>query len=246
MEKQVAGFWEQLEFFLIDDHDARWRAIGWIIFLVGIAGSLDLVVADSSPEDAVRSMAALTVILSIGWIGAYCVFRPYQHEDSQPVSRRSVIRQAVYSAIGFVVAGSLWRFQAQALTSDLLDATKKNDYDAAKHVIDRARVADVRLDKTVVRSVGQRFIKAAAQPAAWDAALNVVAYRSFMNSHLSIVRATQDVVLRRSTLRVPTGELPNMPASMPNAPGVEWNTAIPMDFDSVTSSGQSEAWYAFG
>lgn len=192
MEKEITSFWDQLELFLFCDDDARWKAIGWIILVVGVAGSLDLVAQDSPVEDAVRLMGALTLILSIVWIGCYCTLGPRQRMEPQSTSRRSLMLRASASAIGLFVGACLSRIQAQVLNSDLLRAAKTNDYGTAAHVFERARTASVRLDKTLVRNASQRLISAADQPAAWNAVLHLADYRTVLNAdaipHLPNVR----------------------------------------------------------
>ena len=181
MAKETAGLLDQLEFLLLTDDDARWKAMGWIITIVGLSGSIDLALLDSSVDEAVFLMGALLLILSIAWIGWYCSFRHPQSTEPS-LSRRRLVLQAVTGAVGFSVAVSLWRFQARALTSEFSQASEADDYDAAIHVLERARSADVRLSKVLVREAGHRFIDAAGKPEAWDAALACVSYKSFLNS----------------------------------------------------------------
>jgi hypothetical protein len=85
MAKKIVGFWDRLEFFLLSDDEARWKAIGWIIVVVGVCGSIDLALLGSSVEDAVLLMGVLIVILSVLWIWLYCRSRQSTSTDKEPL-----------------------------------------------------------------------------------------------------------------------------------------------------------------
>src|SRR5579872_3428578 len=181
MEKQTLGFLEHLEFFLLSDDRARWKTIGWIIIVVGVCGSIDLALIDAPIDDAVLLMGVLAVIMSVGSLAWYCSIRPNRNPGPLP-SRRSLALQAIGSAAALLIGVSLSRFQARALDSALLQATKTNDYESATRVFQRAIAASVHLDGTLVKKTSQRLLNATEKPAAWDAAVASVDYSSFLNA----------------------------------------------------------------
>ncbi len=181
--EETKRFLDNLEFFLLYDDDARWKAILWIIVLVGSAGSIDLVALDSSVDDATVSMGIFALILSIGWIAWYCSFRPNRNIETSP-SRRALILQVTAGLAGLFIGVFLWRIQARTLNLDLAKAAKGNDYRDAAYVFERAKDANIHLDKNLVRRVGHKFVEASDRSAtAWDASLALVNYRSFLNAN---------------------------------------------------------------
>jgi hypothetical protein len=181
MEDETVGFWHHLELFVLSDDRARWKAIGWIIFVVGLGGCIDFVLLNSSVEDAVFSMATLSVILSIAWFGWYSTFRTGQ-VNWRPTSPRRLEWQAAVCAAVIAVAVGLWRFQVTTLDSALSQAAQIADYDAAVSVFARARESGVHLNETLVSETSQRFLGSDAQPAAWNALMASLSYKSFLKA----------------------------------------------------------------
>jgi hypothetical protein len=181
MEQQTIGFLGHLEFFLLSDDRARWKTIGWIIIVVGVCGSIDLALLGAPIDDAVPLMGIVALIMSIGSVAWYCSIRPNRNPGPLP-SRRSLALQAIGSAAALLIGVSLFRFQARALDSALLQATKTNDYESTAHVFQRAMAASIHLDGTLVKKTSQRLLTATENPAAWDAAVASVDYSSFLNA----------------------------------------------------------------
>jgi hypothetical protein len=184
MAQEKIGFRNRLEFLLLSDDAARWKAMAWIIFLIGVAGSLDLAVMNSPVDDAVLLMGTLTLILSIGWIGWYCTFRPRQNTQLQSTSRRRLGLQAAASTVAFLVGVTLWRSEARALSSDLLQAVKTNDYGKAANVFERARTVAVHLDRSLTTTASLRLLNVTDRPEAWDAVMASLGYKSFSDARI--------------------------------------------------------------
>jgi hypothetical protein len=91
MAKKIVGFWGRLEFFLLSDDEARWKAIGWIIVVVGVCGSIDLALLDSSVEDAVLLMGVLIIslLLRLPRAEAREVEHKHQHASDNPLDPES-------------------------------------------------------------------------------------------------------------------------------------------------------------
>src|SRR5437588_8730695 len=173
MEKENIGFLDHVEFFLVSDDDARWKAIGWIIFVVGVCGSVDLALLDSSIDDAVLLMGFLTLILSIVSVGWYCFFgrSHFQNTGSQFISRRTFVFQVAVVA-AFILSLRLPRAEAGVLERKLRRAAD-NPFDpenirVAQRPLAAARAGFLRIDRRIVKDTGAKFLQTAEQnPDAW-------------------------------------------------------------------------------
>src|SRR6266568_8127261 len=138
MAKEIVSFWDQLEYFCFTDDKARWKAIGWIIFVTGSCGSIDLALLKSPLEDAIPLMGIIALLLSIGWLACYRLFRKVnssQHKGLFQVRRRLLL-QGVVSALGVVIAVLAGRRPARALNAELSQATETRNYTAVKSVLE--------------------------------------------------------------------------------------------------------------
>lgn len=209
MAQEIKGFGDQLAFFFLRDDHARWKAMRWIIFVVGAAGSLDLVVFNSSIDDAVLLMGALALLMFVAWVGSYCTFRQWGSEPQSP-SRRSLVFQAVASTIAFFMSGSLWRLEAKALNANLSQAVKTGDYSKAADVLERARNARVQLDKALVNTTGQALLDATNRPDAWAAVKASLDYKSFVDAPLYPVDRGQAHLITTYEVNVRNGHAPEI------------------------------------
>ncbi len=183
MAKEIVSFWDQLEYFCFTDDKARWKAIGWIIFVTGSCGSIDLALLKSPLEDAIPLMGIIALLLSIGWLACYRLFRKVnssQHKGLFQVRRRLLL-QGVVSALGVVIAVLAGRRPARALNAELSQATETRNYTAVKSVLERAKTNRVRLDNMLLQKATQQVINTDSHPSAWDAVLAMMEYRSFLN-----------------------------------------------------------------
>jgi hypothetical protein len=190
MAEETVGFWRRFEFFLLSDDEARWKAIGWIIFVVGVCGSIDLVLLDSSVEDGVRLMGFLAVMLSVIWISLYCSFgRSSSMVDTgllQLFSRRTLIVQGGILA-AFVLSLRLPRAEAREVERKLQQAAD-NPFDpesarAARKALAAAREGFLKIESRIVRDTGEKFIEIAESgSSAWSAVQEYLSYRSFLNA----------------------------------------------------------------
>lgn len=180
--------WSRIEFFLLSDDDARWRAIGWIIFAVGTCGSIDLALLNSSVDDGILLMGLLALILSIMWIGWYCLFGGLRSPAEQPslISRRTLLFQAGVF-VAFLLTLRLPRAEAKEAARKLLQAADNpldpEKAEIAQRTLAAAKEGRLRIDSMIVRNTGTRFIEMAQQgSAAWAAAQEYLSYRSFLNA----------------------------------------------------------------
>lgn len=135
MAKEIGDYWGNLESFLLSDDDARWKAIGWIILIVGCCGSVDLALLDSPVDDAVFLMGSLTLILWVSWIAWYCSFRRPRSIEPHSFSRRTLALQAA-SFIAFVLSLRLPHVEAAVVERKLIEATAgPPPYDKANELI---------------------------------------------------------------------------------------------------------------
>lgn len=90
----------------------------------------------------------------------------------------------------------------------------KTSADAAKKAIDSARENAVRLTPSIVREAGQKFVQASNEnPAAWDAALGFLNYKTFLNSASLLVPPNTGAtfITNYNSVPLPQGEkLPQM------------------------------------
>ncbi len=197
MAKENIGFLDHLEFFFISDDDARWKGIGWIVVVVGVCGSIDLALLDSSIDDGVLLMAFLTLVLSIAWIGWYCSFgQSLQNTGPHFMSRRTFVFQAgVFAA--FILSLRLPHAEAGVLERRLWRAAD-NPFDpenvrVAQSTLAAARAGSLRIDGRIIKDTGARFLQTAEQnPDAWSAVQEYLSYRSFLNA--DAVPTLRDVV----------------------------------------------------
>jgi hypothetical protein len=187
-EKETVAFWDHLEFFFLSDDDARWKAIGWIILVVGVCGSVDLALLDSPIDDSVVLMGFLALILSLGWIGWYCSFRRVRLSNTEPrsISRRTWVFQAGI-LIAFCLSLRLPRAEARAVERKLQQASD-DPFDpesakAAQQELAAARAGFLRIDSRILKDTGAKFIRTAEHnPDAWSAVQEYLTYRSFLNA----------------------------------------------------------------
>ncbi len=179
--RETADFLRRLEEFFLYDDQSRWRAMGWTIAVAGTLGTMDLVVAGSSVDEAVLFMGTIILLMSVGWIGWYCSFRQTRIIERSFLSRRALIFQAA-SFLAFVFSLRLPRLEAQALERDLEDISDiPNTEDARKvrDILDSSRIAAVRVSQRSIKTAGLKLIKQG--PASWQATIALLNYRSFLN-----------------------------------------------------------------
>jgi hypothetical protein len=192
MAEEILGFWDRLEFFFLSDDKARWKAIGWIILVVGVCGSIDLALLDSSVDDAVLLMGALALIMSIFWIGLYCSFGRSPSTSSEPlyfISRRAFVFQAG-TLIAFILSLRLPHIEAREVERKLQQASDKplepESAEAAQRALAAAREGFLKIDSRVVGDTGGKFLQTADQnSSAWSAVREYLSYRSFLNADLA-------------------------------------------------------------
>jgi hypothetical protein len=206
MAEETLGFWGRLEFFLLSDDKARWKAIGWIIFIVGISGAVDLGVLGTSVEDGVRMMGSLTLILAVFWIGLYCSFGRFPSTSVQPLSlfsRRAVIFQGGL-LLAFICSLRLPRLEAREVERELQRASDNpldpKNAEAAQKALVGARQGFVRIDSGTLRDTGSKFIKSTEQNSgAWPTVQEYLSYRSFLNADSAPILTAIDLAVTPST-----------------------------------------------
>jgi hypothetical protein len=189
MAEETLGFWNRLEFFFLSDDKARWKAIGWIIFVVGVCGSIDLALLDSSVDDGVLLMGTLALVMSIFWIGLYCSFGRSSSMNTEPlyfISRRALMFR-VGILVAFIMSLRLPRVEAHEVELKLQRASDKpldaESAEEAQRALAIAREGFLKLDSKIVRDTGTKFIQTAEQDSgAWSAVQEYLSYRSFLNA----------------------------------------------------------------
>jgi hypothetical protein len=189
MAKKTVGLRDRLEFFFLSDDEERWKAIRWIIVVVGICGSIDLTLLDSSVEHSVILMGILIIILSILWICSYCWRGQPGSTDKKPVrliSRRALVFQAGVF-VAFILSLRLPRAEAREVERRLQQAAE-NPLDPgsaiiAQKTLSAARKGFLKIDSRIVRDTGAKFIQTAGpNSGAWSAVQEYLSYRSFLNA----------------------------------------------------------------
>jgi hypothetical protein len=189
MAKKIVGFWGRLEFFLLSDDEARWKAIGWIIVVVGVCGSVDLVLLNSPVEDGVFLMGVLIIILSVFWICLYCWSGQSASTDKEPlrlISRRALVFQAGVFVV-FILSLRLPRAEAREVEHKLQQASDDpldpESARVAQKTLAAARKGFLKIDSGIVRDTGSKFIHTAEpNSSAWSAVQEYLGYRSFLNA----------------------------------------------------------------
>jgi hypothetical protein len=182
--KQENSFLGKLEDFLLRDDQARWKAIGWIIAVTGVLGSVDLVFLNSSVDETVQLMGFLVSLMSILWISWYCSFKQRLPALTETYfwTRRELVLQAA-CLVAFV--STLGIPVAEAREADLKLRTASENPKSTKSILDAAttfitaRAANLKLSRAVVRETTDRFITVSQEvPSAWDVALEAASYSS--------------------------------------------------------------------
>lgn len=189
MAKEIVGFWGRLGFLLLSDDEARWKAIGWIIVVAGVCGSIDLALLNSSVEDGVLLMGVLIIMLSVFWICWYCWSGQSASRDKESlhlISRRALVFQVGVLA-AFVLSLRLPRAEAREVEHKLQQASDDpldpESARVAQKTLASARKGFLRIDSRIVRDTGAKFIQSAEpNSGAWSAVQEYLGYRSFLNA----------------------------------------------------------------
>jgi len=214
MVKQTkkVGFITHLEDFFLYDERQRWKAIGWIVSIAGVFGSVELSFLHVSIDDCIFSVSIIILLISVAWIGWYCSFKNFENLKLSS-SKRSILTQVAFATVAVFLGVSIFRIQ-QATSERKLQRIAIGPIDPAsigetQALLMKAMDAHVRIAPSLVESMGKRFIDASSQnPSAWNAALQFVNYRSSLNSSFpSLPDTTNEPAFRdKYVINIPTGE----------------------------------------
>ena len=174
----------------MDDDRARWSVIIGCILIVGTAASIDVVLFDSSVDDALVLMTVLTVILLLCLLAWRSILGfPARETDPEFPSRRSLIIQL--ASIVFVAFTPLMlrafevREVEQTLTQASRAAFSSDDAQKVEMRLAAARANRLRVDSRVLQVAGAAFINTSGEnPDAWSTVREFLSYRSFLNVSL--------------------------------------------------------------
>lgn len=188
------GFFDRLEDFFLTDDRSRWTAIGWIITLAAVFGSVQSSFLDVSVDDVVFSMGVVIVLLSLGWIAWYCTVRSHGAAESS-ASRRRLILPASMSLASVLFGAAIFWFEkatsAEQLARLSLAPVDPASIGEARLLLAKATDAHVRLRSSTVAQTGRKFVDASGHnAAAWDTALRFMDYRSSINNFFSALTDT--------------------------------------------------------
>jgi len=185
---KTLGFWENFEFFFLSDDDARWKAIGWIIAVVGCLGSLEFVVLSSNVDDVILTMGGIGMLMFIAWITLYCS-APRTKKNAVPtlLSRRGFVFQTSAILAAALMGIGIRRVQAEIVDRELEDAslfpTKQESINDVTAVLQKAKATQVRISADTTKRAGTRFAEASlSAPDAWPATQALLNYKSSLNT----------------------------------------------------------------
>jgi hypothetical protein len=197
MEKALTARDRFYTFFVIDDR-ARWKTIAFIILTGTVIAGIEILFYYPSVDDIVTFLVAWALICYTISIARYCWFQNFQSlsGDIGYIPGRRLLLQSAASVLVFIVTWKIPRAEA-LITERRLQETSKTPDDPqsarkARQVLSEAQAAGILAARSTVEQVGKKYISAGKDnPAAWEAAIAFVNYKSFLNGYLSIPVLTQ-------------------------------------------------------
>jgi hypothetical protein len=170
---------------LLEDDQARWKLIAWMVFVGGIIGAVDLVWFDSPVDDAILVMSVIALTIGIMGVGVYGFVGHPKHERPNRLAL-----QLSVGILAVILSASISTVQANILNSQLASATSGNNLTQAAVVLNRAGSTKLRLNSSDTDEIKNRLLNMpnADVPGAWDALL---AYASYASSTLHIPQVPQ-------------------------------------------------------
>jgi hypothetical protein len=176
-----------MDFYLTNAHSAR-RNTMYVAIAAGAAVGAFVEVLGGKFAPAFA--ACVIVTGAVEFVRAVLYVEP-NWKEQRKIAASPIRRRLLFSALSAAVLLVISRLrvpQTIAFASErkLLavssDPTDPKNIDEAKEVLTRAKVAKIQINPTTLQKTGQKFVKASNQnPAAWDAAIAFVDYKSFSN-----------------------------------------------------------------
>jgi hypothetical protein len=176
------------DLYLDYDHPARSRVMCASIAVGACIGALAEFLGYPNPAPIILCFVVTCVVEIVGEVKyAQVTLKRNRTQEALPVRRLFIF--STLSAVVSLVLVRLHIPQREADASEqLLEQasvlpTDPKNIEAATEVLTRAQAAGVQISPVAIEKTGRRFVNAANQnPKTWDAALNFLEYKSFINS----------------------------------------------------------------
>jgi hypothetical protein len=197
--EETLGVWDKLAEFFLDDDQSRWKAIRWITAIVGTLGAIDLLFFNAPIDETVFLMGFALLLMSVLWLAWYTSFSRSQKEKHAAafMTRRDLIWQGA-SLFAFLAAVRVQRAEARSVEHKLQEAgsdpTNPSNIAEVGMVVAKAKSAGIKVPMSVVGDVGKKFVEATEiNPAALNAVIACIEYKSFSNNFPSLLPDTTNV-----------------------------------------------------
>jgi len=177
-----------LDSYLTQAHAARRRTM---LFSVAAGAAAGMISEWIGASQKISVAACILVVSAVEIMRAVYYVQPTEKWHRQVANpspiRRSILALPV-SALMFLVFAVFRSSRIEAavveekLKSNAKDPGDLQNIKDTTRILTEAQAAKIRIDPNVLENAGQKFIRStASQPSAWDAAIAIAQYRSFLN-----------------------------------------------------------------
>jgi hypothetical protein len=165
------SFLEQLSYLLLIDTQGRWAGIYVTIFVGVITGVCELVLSDSSTNDAVVAMMITMFFTALIFFGIYSFTRSRATVRKTPDLKKTLWIGSGTCGVAVALSISSLTYQTRILNQEFASAFDANDLARIAAVAGEAENVSSRLHKALVRRSEQTFVAATKQPSSWKGVL---------------------------------------------------------------------------